>query len=175
MNQTLFSLTLVAEAGDLDAVKRLTRTALAELRVVIHGLRPPELEVDGLVAALRHHVEVLRRAHHVDVRLSVHGVLKLSSEKERDVLRLAQEALSNALRHAAASRVEVELGPEPAGRARLVIRDDGVGFDPTARSLRARHLGLESMRERARRLGGRLTIESTPGAGTIVTLEFSPA
>ncbi|MGH8934142.1 MAG: GAF domain-containing sensor histidine kinase [Egibacteraceae bacterium] len=170
MNQTLFSLALVAEAGDLDAVKRLTRAALAELRVVIHGLRPPELEVDGLVAALRHHVDVLRRAHRVDVRISVRGLLELSHDDEREVLRLAQEALSNALRHSAATRVELELESEKG--VRLVVRDNGIGFDPTARSLRARHLGLESMRERARRLGGRLSIESTPGSGTVVTLEF---
>jgi signal transduction histidine kinase len=169
MNQTLFSLTLLAEAGDLDAVKRLARSALAELRAVIHGLRPPELEADGLVAALGHHVDLLRRAHRLDVELSARGDRRLHPDREREVLRIAQEALSNALRHASAQRVTVELAL--GDLIRLFVRDDGVGFDPTARAARARNLGLTSMRERARRLGGHVRIESTPGAGTIVTLE----
>ncbi|MGH8908265.1 MAG: GAF domain-containing sensor histidine kinase [Egibacteraceae bacterium] len=170
INQTLFSLTLVAEAGDLASVKQLARAALAELRTVIMGLYPPDLAADGLPAALDHHIDLLRHAHRADIELTVHGRdRRLSPDREREVLRVAQEALSNALRHASAGRVTVELSLGDA--VTLVVRDDGAGFDPTARTVRARHLGLTSMRERARRLGGHLRIDSAPGAGTAVILD----
>jgi signal transduction histidine kinase len=176
INQTLFSLVLVAEAGDLDASRGLARTALTELRAVIEGLRPPALEKDGLAAALRHYVDVLRSAHRRDITLEVSGGDPggdgdLDPDEERDVLRIAQEALGNALRHAFADEITVML--DLAGDPRtLVVRDNGVGFDPSARAVRARHLGLESMRARARRVGGKLQIMSAPGAGTIVQLEW---
>lgn len=86
---------------------------------------------------------------------------------------MAQKALGNALRHARATTVAVEVTLDGPALV-LVVRDDGVGFDPAARSVRARHLGLISMRERARRLGGSLRIRSAPGAGTTVRLECPP-
>jgi signal transduction histidine kinase len=86
------------------------------------------------------------------------------------VLRIAQEALQNALRHADANRVALRLRTEN-GRLLLEVEDDGVGFEPDAPDLRARRLGLTSMEERSRRLGGRLEIRSAPGSGTTVRLE----
>jgi two-component system sensor histidine kinase UhpB len=86
------------------------------------------------------------------------------------VLRIAQEALQNALRHANAGRVDVTLGADD-GRLRVAVADDGVGFDPDEPGLRSRRLGLTSMEERARALGGTLSIESRPGAGTTIVLE----
>jgi signal transduction histidine kinase len=90
------------------------------------------------------------------------------------VLRIAQEALQNALRHAAAERVAVRLERAEHGLL-LEVEDDGVGFDPTAPGLRARRLGLTSMEERAERVGGRLSIRSSVGAGTTVRLEIPDA
>jgi signal transduction histidine kinase len=183
MNQTLFSLALVAETAaeavrtnpsraehELETVKTLARSALTELRTAIHGLRPPALEADGLVAALGHHVQVLRRAHGLDVTLRLSGDRRGDPDWEREVFRIAQEALGNALRHAQATTVAVEVAFEGPVLV-LVVRDDGIGFDPAARPVRARHLGLTSMRERARRLGGSLRITSALGAGTTVRLE----
>ena len=89
------------------------------------------------------------------------------------MLRIAHEALHNAVRHAAARHVTVRLdgrGPE----LRLEVADDGIGFDPEDPELRSRHLGLTSMEERARELGGQLQITSSPGAGTTVCLELAP-
>jgi signal transduction histidine kinase len=86
------------------------------------------------------------------------------------VLRIAQEAVSNALRHARASRVTVTAGTGPGGGLRLTVADDGRGFDPDARGLRARRLGLTSMHERAASLGGSLAVRSAPGRGTTVEL-----
>ena len=87
-----------------------------------------------------------------------------------EVLRIAQEALQNALRHADATHVDVRLDAID-GHLRVAVADDGVGFDPDEPGLRSRRLGLTSMEERARALGGTLSIESRPGAGTTVVLE----
>ncbi len=88
----------------------------------------------------------------------------------REVLRIAQEALQNALRHAHAERVDVRLDAID-GHLRVAVADDGVGFDPDEPGLRSRRLGLTSMEERARALGGTLSIDSRPGDGTTVVLE----
>jgi signal transduction histidine kinase len=82
-------------------------------------------------------------------------------------MRIVHEAVQNALRHAGARQIVVRL--HPGG---VEITDDGEGFDPEKPELRARHLGLTSMEERARELGGRLEIESRPGGGTAVRLEL---
>ena len=104
----------------------------------------------------------------------VGGLPDLDPDVEHQVLRIAQEAVANALRHAGAGRVEVALGrvegATPAA-VRLRVVDDGRGFDPEARAVRSRRLGLTSMHERAASLGGSLGIESAPGRGTTVELE----
>ena len=83
------------------------------------------------------------------------------------MLRIVQEALQNAIRHADAQQITIRLTND-----RIEVKDDGVGFDPSGPALRSRKLGLTSMEERARRLGGRLEIRSAPGAGTTVSLEL---
>jgi signal transduction histidine kinase len=89
------------------------------------------------------------------------------------VLRIAHEALHNALRHASAEHVVVGLR-EGDGKLVVEVTDDGVGFEPHRAAVRSRHLGLTSMEERARELGGRLVIRSKPGSGTTVRLEVAP-
>jgi signal transduction histidine kinase len=188
MSQSLFSLQLAAEtasrqlAGDpraaavqLDVVRSLATRLAAELRTTVDGLRPAELERDGLVATLRAQLTVAERAHGVPVDLTIGELPDLAADVEHQVLRIAQEAVANALRHAGADRVEVELG-RLAGvmppTVRLRVTDDGRGFDPEARAVRSRRLGLTSMHERAASLGGSLRIESAPGRGTSVELRF---
>jgi signal transduction histidine kinase len=183
VTQKLFGLTLTAEAAatvidrdppeakkQLARLQELTREAMEELRSLIFELRPPAAESEGLATALRKHVDVLRRAHGRDVQLSVDSDAEPAGERAGEVLRIAQEALQNAIRHAHATRVDVALHGED-GHLRLTVTDDGVGFDPEEPGLRARRLGLTSMEERARALGGTLTIESAPGAGTTIALE----
>jgi signal transduction histidine kinase len=182
VSQKLFSLVLTAEAagtlldrdeaaarGRVARLQELAREALDELRSLTLELRPPDLGRDGLCGALRKHVEVLRPLHDVEIELDVDDGVT-AGDGDREVLRLAQEALQNALRHAGAHRVAVRLGA-PDGRVVLEVRDDGVGFDPDDPELRSRRLGLTSMEERARRVGGRLEIRSAPGSGTTVRLE----
>jgi signal transduction histidine kinase len=185
VTQKLFGLTLTAEAAatvidrdpaeakaQLQRLQELTRGAMEELRSLIFELRPPAAESEGLATALRKHVDVLQRVHGHVVELRVEGDAEPAGDGRRagEVLRIAQEALQNALRHADATRVDVRLDGHD-GRLRLAVADDGVGFDPAEPGLRARRLGLTSMEERARALGGTLTIDSRPGAGTTVALE----
>lgn len=188
MSQSLFSLQLAAEtasrqladdpeaaAAQLGVVRSLATRLATELRTTVDGLRPAELERDGLVATLRAQLTVAARAHGVPVDLSVGELPDLAADVEHQVLRIAQEAVANALRHAGAGRVAVALGrvesvTPPTVRLRVV--DDGRGFDPEARAVRSRRLGLTSMHERAASLGGSLGIESAPGRGTTVELRF---
>jgi signal transduction histidine kinase len=113
---------------------------------------------------------VLRRVHPTALELELAGKPRLRPGVDEEVFRIAQEALHNALRHARAERIAVRLEENGDGLG-LSVSDDGAGFDPAAPALRARRLGLTSMEERARGLGGRLEIESAPGAGTSVRLE----
>jgi len=178
VSQKLFSLVLTAEAAStlldrdagaaraqVDRLAVLARESLEELRSLLLELRPPDLGRDGLRGALRKHVEVLRRLHDVEIDLDLDGSGNGDGQREREILRIAQEALQNALRHSGARHIAVRLR---AGV--LEVTDDGAGFEPADPGLRSRRLGLTSMEERARRLGGRLEIESEPGAGTTVRL-----
>ncbi|HEX2468304.1 MAG TPA: GAF domain-containing sensor histidine kinase [Solirubrobacterales bacterium] len=186
VSQKLFSMVLTAEAvatlldRDPDAasaklarLKELADEALGELRALIAELRPPDLDRDGLPGALSKQVEMLRGLHSVEIELDIdEGVEAGDGERDRQVLRIAQEALQNALRHAGARQVSVRLAA-PNGGLLLEVSDDGVGFQPADPELRSRRLGLTSMEERAQRLGGRLEISSSPAAGTTVRLEVA--
>jgi signal transduction histidine kinase len=182
--QKLFGVALAAQSAatllDRDAgsarvqVERLgelAQDAISELRSLVFQLRPVAIETEGLAAALRKHVEVLRRVHSADVDLELVGTPRLRPGVDEEVFRIAQEALHNALRHSGAERVAVRLEENGDG-LRMGVSDDGVGFDLAAPDLRARSLGLTSMEERARELGGRLELETRPGAGTRVRLEL---
>ncbi|WP_100445416.1 GAF domain-containing sensor histidine kinase [Glycomyces xiaoerkulensis] len=154
-----------AAAHRLEQVDSLTADAIAELRAVIVELRPADLDTHGLVETLRRHLTLLDRLHEADVRFTADGPIDLSREAEVEVLRLVQEALGNAIRHAAARRVELDITAE-----RITVADDGKGFD--ADEAATRGLGLLSMRERAKALGGHLEVATAPGEGTVVTLEL---
>jgi signal transduction histidine kinase len=183
VSQKLFALVLTAEAagtllerdpaaarGQVAKLEGLAQEALDELRALVFELRPPDLEKDGLAGALRKHVELLGRLEPRPVELVVDGELPADVARDREILRIAQEALQNALRHADARRIAVRLRAVD-GAILLEVEDDGVGFDPRAADTRSRRLGLTSMDERARRVGGTLEISSTLGEGTTVRLE----
>jgi len=185
VSQKLFGLVLSAEAAgtlldrdpgearaELDRLRTLAQEVMEELRSLVFELRPPALESEGLATALRKHVDVLRRVYRREIHLELTGTPRRVPELEREVFRVAQEALQNALRHADATRLDVELAAND-GRLLLTVRDDGVGFDPQAAGVRSRRLGLTSMEERAEALGGTLSIESRPGEGTTVRLEVA--
>ena len=189
--QKLFALRLTAQAASslvesdperareqLAQVGALATEAAVELSTAVGELRAPDLAGDGLAEALRKQVAVIDRAHSSHggprVRFACAPAQTLPPTHDQVVLRVAQEALHNALKHAEASRIDVYLkpittGPERlVGGVKLVVKDDGKGFDPQAAG---RGLGLVSMRERADSVGGRLTVRTERSAGTVIALE----
>ncbi|WP_307063953.1 GAF domain-containing sensor histidine kinase [Streptomyces sp. B3I8] len=183
VSQKLFSLRLTAQAaaalvdrdpararGEMQQVAALAAEAADELRTAVVELRPAALDEDGLVATLRTQIQVLDRAHTARVTFTGRGVRALPAAQEEALLRVAQEALHNALRHSGATRVDVTLERSGPG-AVLRVTDDGSGFDPRTVRRAGRHLGLVSMRDRAGGVGGTLTVESAPGKGTTIEME----
>ncbi|AJT65949.1 sensor histidine kinase [Streptomyces chattanoogensis] len=149
----------------------LARHSLGEARRSVHNLGPGALEHDALPAALRTTVEEWSATAGVRAECTVTGTAEpLHHEVEATLLRIAQEGLANARRHAGASRVGVTLSYMDS-EVTLDIRDDGRGFDPAAVPPR-RHtggFGLGGMRARAERIAGTVDIESEPGRGTAVS------
>jgi signal transduction histidine kinase len=152
-------------AEPLDYVVTLAEGALSEMRALLIELRPEALASEGLVAVLERHADSVRARHGLEVVTALGGEPDAPLPTKEAAYRIAQEALHNAVQHARARRVEVRLAEEEAC-LRVEVADDGIGFDPT--SPFPGHLGLRTMRERAEELGGRVEIESAPGAGARV-------
>jgi signal transduction histidine kinase len=149
----------------LSAIAELTRSAQTEMRALIFELRRDPLH-DGLVAALARHASGL---HAVDApTIKVRGPaarLALPEAVETQLYAIGREALANVVKHAHATSAFVHVNAQ-AAHVLVEVRDNGRGFDPSAGH--PGHFGLDSMRTRAAEIGGRLTIASTPGAGTVV-------
>jgi signal transduction histidine kinase len=176
LTSILLGLRGVEEAGDPNKM----RAAVADLRELVVGtlqdvrrlavqLRPKALDDFGLVPALERLVQTFSENSgiHVDLEAQL-GEERLPNEVETTLYRIVQEALTNVVKHAEATRVSILLVRRD-GSATAVIEDDGRGFDPA--STTPDSLGLEGMRERAELHDGRLTIEATPGAGTTLVAE----
>jgi signal transduction histidine kinase len=183
--QALFSMTLQSRAlelavqrtcqdpdgrigGGLTELRELTQTALAEMRTLLFQLRPSALHEQGLATAVQQHAAAVAAREGLDIR--VHAPAKrllLDELAEYELFRIIQEALHNSLKHADPQRVDIRLTQDagPAGGLTVEVADDGVGFD--TRALHPGHIGLECMRERAERLGGRLIVDSCPTGTTI--------
>lgn len=177
VTQALFSMTLTARAAELQLardpaaavqklaeLRELAQDALAEMRTLIFELRPGSLAEEGLVSALRKHVAAIQGRTGLPVVFEADQIADLNPEIEEALYRICQEALHNVVKHAAASRVQIELRRD-GGCVCLVVTDDGLGFDAATAS-RGGHLGLAGMRTRLERFNGRLTVDSAPGRGT---------
>ncbi len=152
-------------AKPLDYILALAEAGLAEMRALIFELRPESLETEGLVAALMKQAAALHARHNIPVETDLCDEPDLPLKVKQELYRVAQEALHNTIKHARASQVNVRLG-RTAEAIILEIRDNGRGFD--ALGSFPGHLGLLSMQERVKNLGGVLSIESTPGQGTTI-------
>jgi len=156
-------------AGYLRLARETAADSLADTRQIIRELTPARLD-DGLAAALRRLGQ--EQASRASIPIEVTAAdLDLPMGTQTALLRIAQGALSNAIRHADASHVVIELGGRD-GTLSLVVRDDGHGFDATtavADSHEAGSFGLQAMRERVDQLGGTLTVTSEPGRGATIT------
>jgi signal transduction histidine kinase len=139
------------------------------MRLLLFELRPPLLEEQGLVGALRSRLSAVEARAGLVTALEGEASARLPAEIEQEVFRIAQEALNNVLKHAHATRVGVRLDVSDE-RIALEIGDNGVGFEPSLGG--GGGFGLASMRQRAERLGGSLRIDSAPGAGTRVCVEI---
>jgi len=154
----------------LDDTVGMLDAMLRQVRSISLALRPPLLDEAGLVPALEHYLDAIAERSGVDVRLDSSGTTlhEDTPAMRLTVFRIVQEAVNNALRHAAARTIEVRLRTDGDG-LRVEVQDDGVGFDPQAVQDRARggrHLGLLGMAERVHGSGGRFAIDARPGAGS---------
>jgi signal transduction histidine kinase len=154
---------------DIDQIIELADSTVIKLRNLSMLLRPPQLDALGLEAALRWQAGLLFRSTDVELLLDVDALPRRpSNEVEQACFRIAQESLTNALRHASASEVSLSLRNSDTGDLHLQVVDDGEGFDPAG----PRGLGMIVMRERAQSAGGSLHIETAPGAGTRIDLRL---
>ncbi len=165
--------------GDLDlaesslqTVQNILHRVEAEIKNIIHDLRPPTLDALGLAPAAKRYAERYETYTSLSCSVTVAGEpTRLPSRTEISIYRLMQEALQNASVHADASQTEVVLTFAP-DMLQLAVIDNGCGFDLTAvQQNNGGHLGLLGMQERAESLGGHLTITTSPGEGTTVTLQ----
>jgi len=143
---------------------------LAEARRSVWGLRSPALEDADLPTALSSAARRLTEGTPVEARVQLRGTpRRLPGIVELNLLRIGQEAITNALKHAHARQIQLELAFD-RGRVRLCARDDGRGFDPQAAPPQG-HFGLKGMRERVQELGGEMSLHSTPSGGTRIVVE----
>jgi nitrate/nitrite-specific signal transduction histidine kinase len=182
VTQTLFSANLIADVipriwkrdpeegmQNLEELRQLTRGALAEMRTLLLEMRPESLERSDITALLTQLADAFIGRVRVPVSLKIQGSCMLTHEVKLAFYRVAQEALNNIAKHSGARKVELHLECQPDWMS-LVIRDDGLGFDPA--SITSDHLGIAIMRERASSIGASLMIESQPGQGTTVSLDW---
>jgi PAS domain S-box-containing protein len=184
VTQSLYSVTMYAEAavrllatGDtataaehLRELRDTAQEALREMRLLIFELRPPVLAKVGLAAALQARLDSVEMRGGTQTELHIEGEQarrKLSRLTEEELYHIAQESLNNVLKHSNARHVWVNLCFSDM-ETTLTIRDDGVGFAPAAGGNGG--LGLASLKERAEKIRARLKIESSPGAGTEITV-----
>ncbi|MCU1250188.1 MAG: putative two-component system sensor kinase [Edaphobacter sp.] len=166
----LLSQSRVEEASQqVDRTRDLVREGLADARRSIWDLRAASTQAT-LPVRLTHLVEQSTTGH-LKTAIEIGGIYRaLSPALENEVVRIAQEALANAVRHSGASRVAIDLRYHP-NELTLTVRDNGIGFHTTDTTLPAKgHFGLQGMRERADQIGASLQVESSPETGTTVTL-----
>lgn len=156
----------------IDELRGIIGNILAEVRTIAWQLRPTMLDDLGLLRALQRHVDDFQHRYGVKVDLLVTGVdERLPIEMETSIYRIAQEALTNIARYAHASAASVIIDRH-SSNLRIIIEDNGVGFDPELVKVQGKSLGLQGIRERAALFGGRLEIESAPTQGTSLYIEL---
>jgi PAS domain S-box-containing protein len=185
VTQSLFSVSAIAEAlplvwerdqvaarQGLEELRWLTQGALAEMRNLLLELRPSALVEQSLEALLHQLAEAMAGRTRMPVTTEVTGDCVLPAAVRIALYRIAQESLNNVTKHARASKATIELCCEP-GNARLCIHDDGRGFDPE--QVEGGGLGMSIMRERAQAIAAQIGVDSQPGRGTRVQVEWQAA
>jgi signal transduction histidine kinase len=182
VTQALYSVNLYAEAArmalaagkrgvaleNLQNLREMTREALLEMRLLVFELHPSILEKEGLVAALQARLAAVENRSGLKTEIKTEGNKQLPISIEEELYRIVQEGLNNVVKHAQAKNVRISVKYSETSVC-LELWDDGTGFD----LLSAREsggMGLRGIEERAQRIGGGLAIESSPGAGTKLTI-----
>ena len=187
VTQTVFSMNLTAQsarlllgkepvrvASQLERLEELAAGAMREIQTLVAQLRPRSIADEGLPVALRRLAGERQARDGLQVTVEISGDQALPEPVAAGLYRIAQEALTNVVKHARTSQASIRLNLSPGDHC-LEIEDHGIGFDPQAALNQRGHLGLESMAERARELGWSLTIESRQGGGTRIWVnEASP-
>jgi signal transduction histidine kinase len=154
----------------IETARNMSRHSMMEARRSVWDLRCHLLENGDLVYALKQVAELLSRRDGIKIDVQVCGVpSRLTPSLELNLLRIGQEAMTNAVKHAHAGNIVLELRYEP-GSVQLRVSDDGIGFVPSESSL-SNHFGLLDMRERAQAIGSEIQIASGEGSGTRIELE----
>ncbi len=180
--QLLFTLTLNLESAQaflrkdpsriptlLERAHHTAKTATAEVRAMIYDLRPVALKQGELPETLREEFAGLAARTGITIEMQADGLEEIPPAVEDALFRIASEAVNNAVNHGKPSHVVVQL-TRADHQVGLMVTDNGAGFDPTLEF--PAHYGLKTMRERARGLGGEVTIESSIGGGTTVRAEI---
>jgi signal transduction histidine kinase len=158
-------------AESIETAVDLARTHMIEARRSVGALRPQDAGAGDVAAVLERTTELARRTTDIPIELVIEKLPALGAGVEREIAAIAQEALTNAVRHARARKIKVHAVPSRSLGLRLSVADDGRGI---ARERFGSGFGLTSMQERAERIGGSLTIVTAPRAGTEVVLAWEP-
>jgi PAS domain S-box-containing protein len=183
VNQSLFSANLIAEVlpklwekdpvegrKSLDSLRRLTNGAMAEMRMMMAELRPLSLLDDDLGNLLHLLSDAFSGRSNIPVNFEVVGKTHLPTEVQMGVYRLCQEGLNNIAKHSKATQVDISLHCQGSS-IRLLLRDNGCGFDPSV--IAPGHYGIKIMQERAEAVGAELAIHSVPGQGCELEINWA--
>jgi signal transduction histidine kinase len=161
-----------AVAASIETAVHLARTHMTEARRSVASLRPNVGDGEDISTALKRITDVGRRTNEVPIDLNIDDLPRFGGGVEREIIGIAQEALTNALRHARARRITIHASTVQSIGFRLSVADDGRGI---AKDVHSGGFGMTSMRERADRIGASLTIVTAPRKGTEVVLAWEPA
>jgi len=158
-------------ARSIDTAVDLARSHMIEARRSVGALHPHDIEAGDVGAVLERTTELARRTTDIPIELVIEELPALGAGVEREIIGIAQEALTNAVRHARARNIRIHASSSRSVGFRLSVADDGRGI---AKEQFGAGFGLTSMQERAERIGGSLTIITAPRAGTEVVLAWEP-
>ncbi|XID95857.1 sensor histidine kinase [Paenibacillaceae bacterium WGS1546] len=180
VSQQLFAISMTATAAgrtldhdferarrQVELIEEMASAAQSEMRALLLHLRPVHLEGKRLEQAIPELVEEMKAKVPVDIAIDIEQDLPLNKGVENHLFRIVQEALSNTLRHAKATRMDIVL-QRRGDSVRLGIKDNGIGFDPQVKKQAS--YGMTNMEERVNELGGSLNIASAPGKGTRIEI-----
>lgn len=185
VTQSLYGISLYAQAAAgkiqtnqidqaiqyIDDIQSTAQESLADMRLLIHELRPPVLAREGLLSALKHRLTSVE--DRAGIRSSIETNLegRLPADAEEGLYQIAREALNNIIKHARAKTISIRILQKP-GSIVMEIADDGIGFDPET-ACRKGCLGLVNMQERAHAQGWKILVESSPGNGARIKVEMA--